>query len=328
MIQVKEEQKRRLALLAAVMLILSAGCANTEKFVEESSQSGSSSAQQALSSQTEEIPENQGPSREEPTEAPSQQSSEASETGEQADELAAQAKELLALIEQGESAMEIAPELPFSSQRGTEHLERVDQWMAAVAAGEKDAFVGKLMGSVSPEIYTLEYDGDMVTMTVYLPIPGQQPRQEQGMEIWQAPDFYLIRGTETIFTIPKVPQPSQQYEKEVSGEPALSSQQAQERGMELYGRLQNSDVTRGVYGIFLPKAEPQETAVVQQQEIVMVEDIPAWKLTVSNSQEGGNTITFCLGGEQGEKVWEVEQVNGMLVPLGLEEECTLLYQAD
>lgn len=68
--------------------------------------------------------------------------------------------------------------------------------------------------------------------------------------------------------------------------------------------------------------------MVQQQEIVMVEDIPAWKLTVSNSQEGGNTITFCLGGEQGEKAWEVEQVNGMLVPLGLEEECTLLYRAD
>ena len=81
MIQVKEKQKRRLGLLAAVMLILSTGCANTEKFVEESSQSGSSSVEQALSSQAEEIPENQGQSREEPTEAPSQQSSEASETG-------------------------------------------------------------------------------------------------------------------------------------------------------------------------------------------------------------------------------------------------------
>ena len=322
--------KRVLAMAAAAMLI-AAGCQQeTEgKSLPRQEQEPSRSSQQSQEESSRQQSDPEVPDGQEQQEVPSQPSSEGSADGEQTDLLAAQAEELLSLIEQGESTMEIAPELPFSNQNGTDHLERVDQWMTAVAAGEKDAFVGKLMGYTAPEIYTLEYDGACVTMTVYLPIPNQQPRQEQGVEIWQTPDFYLLRGTETILTIPRGPQASKQYEKEVSGEPALSSQEARERGMELYWRLQNPDVARGPYGIFLPKGDQQQqTAVVQQQEVVMVEDIPTWKLTVYDSQEGGNAIMLCLGGEQGEKAFVIEQVNGMLVPLGLEEEGTLLYQAD
>ena len=246
--------------------------------------------------------------------------------------------ELLARWEEWE-ALAATGEYPWTTDRGTQNLALLEDWVQALQAGEPAALTGLTLGNTTPLVYRLEAGSQGVFCTLYYPTQEGQPREERQAltAVWNGDGFLRFEGEAGGFSLLLEQAPVREEAGETADPSALpvTWEEARERAVLLEARLSTYWAAGGSLdrsGLLLPAGEalpavsdasPQPS---EAEALSTVDGVPCYEAAFF--QEGSPTGTVILvSGETGKEAYLLEQANGTLVPLVLEEEAELLWPA-